>query len=206
MPFPPSFIPMELPTGSGLVRPSPEWHPQHQASLCRSLARAWCVKTAPILHHPPFGQTPREARCLSSSTRSEAVRVQRAEGSEGGPAGSPPPLSPALEPNCPLERMKVSVASLFLLILILATTSALRNQERIPEWVNPPPTCCLTYHKKVLPRKLVVGYKKAFNCHLPAIIFITKQNREICTNPDDAWVQKYIKDPKLSLQPSRVSA
>uniref|UniRef100_A0A8D0X662 C-C motif chemokine n=2 Tax=Sus scrofa TaxID=9823 RepID=A0A8D0X662_PIG len=102
--------------------------------------------------------------------------------------------------------MKVSVASLFLLILILATTSALRGQERIPDWVNPPPTCCLTYHEKVLPRKLVVGYKKAFNCHLPAIIFITKRNREICTNPDDKWVQKYIKDPKLSLQPSRVSA
>lgn len=84
---------------------------------------------APTLHHPPFGQTPREARYLSSSTRSEAVRVQRAEGSEGGPAGSPPPLSPALELNCPLEKMKVSVASLFLLILILATTSALRGQE-----------------------------------------------------------------------------
>lgn len=40
----------------------------------------------------------------------------------------------------------------------------------IPDWVNPPPTCCLTYHEKVLPRKLVVGYKKAFNCHLPAIM------------------------------------
>uniref|UniRef100_A0AC11CAZ7 C-C motif chemokine ligand 16 n=2 Tax=Ovis aries TaxID=9940 RepID=A0AC11CAZ7_SHEEP len=97
--------------------------------------------------------------------------------------------------------MKVSVAALFLLILTI--TSAVHSQPKIPESVNPPPTCCPKYHEKVLPKKLVVGYRQALNCHLPAIIFITKRKREVCTNPENDWVQEYIKDPRLPLLPSR---
>uniref|UniRef100_A0A8C6DWF7 C-C motif chemokine n=1 Tax=Moschus moschiferus TaxID=68415 RepID=A0A8C6DWF7_MOSMO len=97
--------------------------------------------------------------------------------------------------------MKVSVAALFLLILTI--TSAVHSQPKIPESVNPPPTCCLKYHEKVLPRKLVVGYRQALNCYLPAIIFITKRKQEICTNADDDCVQEYIKDPRRPLQPPR---
>ncbi|XP_029782621.1 C-C motif chemokine 16 [Suricata suricatta] len=98
--------------------------------------------------------------------------------------------------------MKVSVAALFLLILI-STTPALYGQSKIPESVNHSPTCCLKYHEKVLPRKLVVGYRKALNCYMPAIIFVTKKNREVCTNPNNKWVQEYIKDPNLPLLPPR---
>ncbi|XP_057572143.1 C-C motif chemokine 16 [Hippopotamus amphibius kiboko] len=99
--------------------------------------------------------------------------------------------------------MKVSVAALFLFILILTITSAVHSQPKIPESVNASPTCCLKYNEKVLPRKVVVGYRKALNCYLPAIIFITKKKREICTNPNNEWVQEYIKDPKIPLRPSR---
>ncbi|XP_033287428.1 C-C motif chemokine 16 [Orcinus orca] len=75
--------------------------------------------------------------------------------------------------------------------------------SEIPESVNPPPACCLKYHEKVLPRKVVVRYRKALNCYLPAIIVITRRKREICTNPNNEWVQEYIKDPRLPLHPSR---
>ncbi|KAF0871290.1 CCL16 protein, partial [Crocuta crocuta] len=78
--------------------------------------------------------------------------------------------------------------------------------SEIPESLNHSPTCCLKYHEKVLPRKLVVGYRKALNCYLPAIIFVTKKNREVCTNPNNKWVQEYIKDPNLPLLPPRNSA
>uniref|UniRef100_A0A8C4LV66 C-C motif chemokine n=1 Tax=Equus asinus asinus TaxID=83772 RepID=A0A8C4LV66_EQUAS len=71
----------------------------------------------------------------------------------------------------------------------------------IPESVNSSPTCCLRYHEKVLPRKLVLGYRRALNCYLPAIIFITKKKREICANPKNKWVQEYIEDPNLRLLP-----
>ncbi|XP_030665036.1 C-C motif chemokine 16 [Nomascus leucogenys] len=99
--------------------------------------------------------------------------------------------------------MKVSEAALSLLVLILIITSASCSQPKVPEWVNTPSTCCLKYYEKVLPRRLVVGYRKALNCHLPAIIFVTKRNREVCTNPNDDWVQEYIKDPNLPLLPTR---
>ncbi|XP_008061660.1 C-C motif chemokine 16 [Carlito syrichta] len=97
--------------------------------------------------------------------------------------------------------MKVSVVILFLLVLI--TTSASYSKPKIPEAVNLSPTCCLKYNEKVLPRKLVMGYRNALSCHLPAIIFVTKKNREVCTNPSNNWVQEYIKDPNLPLLPSR---
>lgn len=42
--------------------------------------------------------------------------------------------------------------------------------SEIPESVNLPSNCCLKYHERVLPRKLVVGYRKALNCYLPAIM------------------------------------
>nr|XP_012300990.1 C-C motif chemokine 16 [Aotus nancymaae] len=99
--------------------------------------------------------------------------------------------------------MKVSKAALSLLVLILMITSASCSQPKVPEGVNIPPTCCLKYNEKVLPRRLVIAYRRALNCYLPAIIFITKKNREVCSNPNDDWVQEYIKDPNLPLLPSR---
>ncbi|XP_059991282.1 C-C motif chemokine 16 [Lagenorhynchus albirostris] len=98
--------------------------------------------------------------------------------------------------------MKVSAAALSLLSspLLLPFTA---RQVKIPESVNPPPACCLKYHEKVLPKKVVVRYRKALNCYLPAIIFITRRKREICTNPNNERVQEYIKDPRLPLHPSR---
>uniref|UniRef100_A0A8C9DRA6 C-C motif chemokine n=1 Tax=Prolemur simus TaxID=1328070 RepID=A0A8C9DRA6_PROSS len=102
--------------------------------------------------------------------------------------------------------MKVSVAVFFLLIITLTTTAAFNSQSKIPEAVNQPTTCCLKYHEKILPRKLVVGYQKALSCHLPAIIFVTRKNRDVCSNPSNDWVQEYIKDPSLPLLPSRNSS
>nr|XP_026236049.1 C-C motif chemokine 16 [Urocitellus parryii] len=100
--------------------------------------------------------------------------------------------------------MKVSVAAL--LLLILATTSASYFQPRHPVGVNIQASCCVTYYEKTLPQKLVKGYREALTCHLPAIIFVTKKNREVCANPNDSWVQDYIKDPQIPLLPPKNSA
>ncbi|XP_045841661.1 C-C motif chemokine 16 isoform X1 [Meles meles] len=121
--------------------------------------------------------------------------------------------------------MKVSGAALFLLILIL-TAPAVHGQSKSgtdfwdyhgsqkkaqwdaqvyksPASLNSSHTCCLKHHEKVMPRKMVVGYRRALNCYLPAIIFVTKKNREICANPQDKWVQEYIKDPNIPVLPPR---
>ncbi|KAM5308281.1 C-C motif chemokine 16 [Glossophaga mutica] len=102
--------------------------------------------------------------------------------------------------------MKASTAALFLLLLLLlllTITSVSPSQTKMVESVNLAQTCCMKYQEKVLPRKLVAGYRKALNCHLPAIIFITKKKREICTNPSNGWVQDYLKDPNLPWLPAR---
>nr|XP_012805593.2 C-C motif chemokine 16 [Jaculus jaculus] len=99
--------------------------------------------------------------------------------------------------------MKTPVASFSALVIVLSTISASCSQQRMPESVNLLPSCCMKHYEKVLPRKLVVGYRKALNCYLPAIIFVTKRNREVCTNPDHSWVQEYIKDAKIPLVPPK---
>ncbi|KAM6174615.1 C-C motif chemokine 16 [Erethizon dorsatum] len=99
--------------------------------------------------------------------------------------------------------MKVSVAALLLFLLVFTMTSAFYSQPKIPESVNPPPTCCLKHNEKSLPKKLVVGYRKALNCALPAIIFVTRKNREVCVNPNYKWVQDYINDPTIPLLPHK---
>ncbi|KAL1779239.1 C-C motif chemokine 16 [Sigmodon hispidus] len=83
-------------------------------------------------------------------------------------------------------------------MLAMAETSALL---RMPESLIPLPNCCYKYNDKVLPKNRVAGYKEALNCYLPAIIFVTKKNREVCANPNEEWVKEYIKDSKIPLMP-----
>lgn len=56
----------------------------------------------------------------------------------------------------------------FPLCLLISAFSVIPVE--IPESVNLPHTCCLKHHEKELPRKLLVGYRKALNCYLPAIM------------------------------------
>lgn len=102
----------------------------------------------------------------------------------------------------PTEKMKVSLVSL-LFLAILSTAFALYIRQRMPESIKPLPNCCHKYYEKELPKKRVAGYKEALNCHLPAIIFVTKKNVEVCANPKEEWVKEYIKDPKIPLMPHK---
>ncbi|XP_038672377.1 C-C motif chemokine 20-like [Scyliorhinus canicula] len=58
-----------------------------------------------------------------------------------------------------------------------------------------PVDCCLSYSKKSLPARLIVGYVRQFAnelCAINAIIFYTRKGRRICANPDEDWVHKII--------------
>ncbi|XP_016057479.1 PREDICTED: uncharacterized protein LOC107528825 [Miniopterus natalensis] len=165
----------------------------------RSYRIQLCPRPAPTAL--PFSKH-RGRPVVSPPTCSEVVRVRSAKGSEGA-TSSKEDVSTQPSPG----RMK---AALFLLVAVLATTFAFCSQatfnaipSEILESVNLSHSCCLKYHEKVLPRKLVVGYRKALNCYLPAIILITKRNREICTNPNNKWVQDYIENLNLPLLPPR---
>uniref|UniRef100_A0A8C3H9A9 C-C motif chemokine n=1 Tax=Chrysemys picta bellii TaxID=8478 RepID=A0A8C3H9A9_CHRPI len=59
------------------------------------------------------------------------------------------------------------------------------------------PTCCFSYISRQIPRRFVVDYFVTSSlCSQPAVVLITKRGRQICTNPEDAWVQQYVNDLK----------
>ncbi|NP_990051.3 chemokine C-C motif ligand 4 precursor [Gallus gallus] len=59
------------------------------------------------------------------------------------------------------------------------------------------PTCCTTYITHKIPRNLIQRhYSTSTSCSKPAIIFITKKEREVCANPSDPWVQRYLQSVK----------
>ncbi|XP_020390846.1 C-C motif chemokine 20-like [Rhincodon typus] len=58
-----------------------------------------------------------------------------------------------------------------------------------------PVDCCLSYSKKALPPRLIVGYVRQFEnelCTINAVIFYTRKGRRVCANPEEDWVNKII--------------
>nr|XP_037848499.1 C-C motif chemokine 4 isoform X2 [Chlorocebus sabaeus] len=97
--------------------------------------------------------------------------------------------------------MKLCVTVLSLLALVAAFCSPALSA---PSSSDPPTSCCLTYTTHKIPRQRIMDYYETNSqCSKPGIVFITKRNREVCTNPSDDWVQEYIKNPNLPLLPSR---
>ncbi|XP_039608719.1 C-C motif chemokine 2-like isoform X1 [Polypterus senegalus] len=60
--------------------------------------------------------------------------------------------------------------------------------------VNLPLSCCFRFLETPIPRQHVVGYKTTRDdCPRQGVIFITANTkREVCANPEDAWVVKYM--------------
>ncbi|XP_068271446.1 C-C motif chemokine 4-like [Nyctibius grandis] len=88
--------------------------------------------------------------------------------------------------------MKVS-AAVFALLLIAASCSRTFSGPVGSDV----PTCCFSYTHHRLPQRLILRYySTSTSCTLPAIMFITKKGRQVCANPNDAWVQSYLQKLK----------
>uniref|UniRef100_A0A674JZP2 C-C motif chemokine n=1 Tax=Terrapene triunguis TaxID=2587831 RepID=A0A674JZP2_9SAUR len=75
--------------------------------------------------------------------------------------------------------MKVSVAALAF-VLSMALSSGITTP------------CCFNYTSRQIPRRFVVDYFVTSSvCSQPGVIFITTKGRQVCTNPEDAWVQHH---------------
>ncbi|NWV57694.1 CCL4 protein, partial [Daphoenositta chrysoptera] len=84
--------------------------------------------------------------------------------------------------------MKVSAAGLALL-LISASFSQTFSGPAGPDL----PICCITYTQHKLPWKLVQRhYTTSSSCPLTAIVFVTKEGRQVCANPKNTWVRRYM--------------
>uniref|UniRef100_A0A8C9MLE7 C-C motif chemokine 4-like n=1 Tax=Serinus canaria TaxID=9135 RepID=A0A8C9MLE7_SERCA len=85
--------------------------------------------------------------------------------------------------------MKVSAAG-FALVLISASFSQTFSG---PAGLDIP-ICCFTYSQHKLPRKLIQRhYSTSSSCSQPAIVFVTKEGRQVCANPENTWVQSYLR-------------
>ncbi|XP_026519082.1 C-C motif chemokine 3-like [Terrapene carolina triunguis] len=93
--------------------------------------------------------------------------------------------------------MKVSVAALAF-VLSMACCSQASIEEKSFEMSSGITTpCCFNYTSRQIPRRFVVDYFVTSSvCSQPGVIFITTKGRQVCTNPEDAWVQQYVKDLK----------
>ncbi|XP_006832401.1 PREDICTED: c-C motif chemokine 3 [Chrysochloris asiatica] len=90
--------------------------------------------------------------------------------------------------------MKVPVASLAILLSIAALCT---QAFSTPISADIPTACCFTYVNRQILKKFVASYyETSSQCSKPAIIFITKKNRQICADPREAWVQEYITNLK----------
>ncbi|XP_077021232.1 C-C motif chemokine 3-like [Tamandua tetradactyla] len=92
--------------------------------------------------------------------------------------------------------MEAPVAALTLLLL----TTALCSQTCSASFgADSPTACCFSYISRQIPRKFVDDYYETSSwCSKPGVIFKTKRGRQVCANPSDAWVQKYISDLELN--------
>ncbi|NXG20614.1 CCL4 protein, partial [Grallaria varia] len=84
--------------------------------------------------------------------------------------------------------MKVSAAVLALLLLVASF-----SQTSSGPVGSDLPICCFKYTRHELPRgRIRRHYSTSTTCPQPAIVFVTTKGRQVCANPSDSWVQKYL--------------
>ncbi|XP_026653088.2 C-C motif chemokine 4 homolog [Zonotrichia albicollis] len=85
--------------------------------------------------------------------------------------------------------MKVSAAGLALLLISASFSQTFSGPAGLEI-----PTCCFTYSQHKLPRRLIQHhYSTSSNCPQPGIVFVTKEGRQVCANPENNWVQSYLR-------------
>ncbi|XP_054250294.1 C-C motif chemokine 5-like [Indicator indicator] len=53
--------------------------------------------------------------------------------------------------------------------------------------------CCFGYTTRKLPQSHVKDYfYTSSKCSEPAVVFITRKDREVCANPTARWVKEYV--------------
>ncbi|XP_072860929.1 C-C motif chemokine 3 isoform X1 [Chlorocebus sabaeus] len=62
-----------------------------------------------------------------------------------------------------------------------------------------PTSCCFSYISRQIPQNFIADYfETSSQCSKPGVIFLTKRGRQVCADPSEDWVQKYVSDLELS--------
>ncbi|NXQ74173.1 C-C motif chemokine 4 homolog [Molothrus aeneus] len=85
--------------------------------------------------------------------------------------------------------MKVPAAGLALLLISASFSQTFSGPAGLEI-----PICCFTYSQHRLPWKLIQHhYSTSSSCPQPGIVFVTKEGRQVCANPENTWVQSYLR-------------
>ncbi|XP_029804466.1 C-C motif chemokine 24 [Suricata suricatta] len=96
----------------------------------------------------------------------------------------------------------VTMVASLLLLALCAHSIAPADSVTIPS------SCCMSFIPKKVPESRVVSYQLSSGslCPKAGVIFITKKGQKFCGDPEEHWVQKYMKNldakqKKVSLGP-----
>ncbi|NXI56127.1 CCL5 protein, partial [Chloroceryle aenea] len=58
--------------------------------------------------------------------------------------------------------------------------------------------CCFSHTSRKLPQSHVKEYfYTSSKCPQPAVVFVTRKNRQVCADPDARWVKEYVNTLEL---------
>ncbi|ELK35739.1 PREDICTED: C-C motif chemokine 5 [Myotis davidii] len=91
--------------------------------------------------------------------------------------------------------MKVSAAA-FAVLLAAAAFCAPASASPYASDTTP---CCFAYISRPLPRAHLKEYfYTSSKCSMPAVVLITRKNRQVCANPEKRWVREIINALEMS--------
>ncbi|XP_030392708.1 C-C motif chemokine 5-like [Gopherus evgoodei] len=98
-----------------------------------------------------------------------------------------PCSAPTVHPS-PDSNMKATVAALAVLLVAafcsLASSAPLGSDTTV---------CCFSYATRKLPQSHLKEYfYTSGKCSQPAVVFVTRKNKQVCANPDTKWVKDYV--------------
>lgn len=91
--------------------------------------------------------------------------------------------------------MKISAAAL---ATLLAAAAFCAPASASPYASDTTP-CCFGYITRPLPRAHLREYfYTSSKCSMPAVVLITRKDRQVCANPEKKWVKEYINSLEMS--------
>ncbi|NWT81040.1 CCL3 protein, partial [Lanius ludovicianus] len=81
--------------------------------------------------------------------------------------------------------MKVLAATLVTLLVLATCSPSEGHLDGVPS------SCCFSYQKKPIPQRLVSSvFITSSSCTQPGVIVVTKRKKEVCADPQAAWVKE----------------
>ncbi|XP_006154474.1 C-C motif chemokine 5 [Tupaia chinensis] len=84
-------------------------------------------------------------------------------------------------------------------LVVILTAAALCSPASASPYASDTTPCCFAYISRPLPRTHLREYfYTSGKCSNPAVVFITRKNRQVCANPEKKWVREYINSLEMS--------